>query len=56
MDEILKEIAFFKESVYYMKEHCSELDCPKNGFKKIVEEVISILVHVINYFYNKLIV
>lgn len=41
LDEVLKEIAYFKGTAYYVKEFCfsGDIDCPKNGYKALADMV-----------------
>ncbi|XP_046677389.1 acid-sensing ion channel 4, partial [Homalodisca vitripennis] len=43
LDEMLREIAYFKGSVYYIKNFClsDDISCPKDGYKKMAYMVRS---------------
>ncbi|KAF6209977.1 hypothetical protein GE061_015732 [Apolygus lucorum] len=43
LDEIVRELTYFKGSAYYMKEFCSngDLDCPQGNYSQIVKQVRS---------------
>lgn len=41
LDEVLKEISYFRGSAYYIKEFCFDghVKCPKKGFTKLARKV-----------------
>lgn len=43
LDEVLKEITYFRGTAYYIKEFCfsGDIDCPKEGYKPLSDKVRS---------------
>lgn len=41
LDEVLKEISYFRGSAYYIKEFCFDghVKCPKSGFSQLAKQV-----------------
>lgn len=41
LDEVLKEIAYFRGTAYYIKEFCfsGDLDCPTKGYQGLADMV-----------------